>query len=153
MSMSRTVYLGVFIQCKKSTLVEENASIVCPNGHKVGNGRRFCPECGHKTVEKKTSEIGFMNLYNMFDKGFVSYDFEEVMMSWSEYKPEDTEILVPNDCSGIDLSEYESDIDLSKVDISKEIKDFEVKYKDFIEATKPYYDEYKIVYGITNWYS
>ena len=153
MGMSRTIYLGVFIQCKKSTLVDEHTEIVCPNDHKVGVGRRFCPECGSKTISKKVTEIGFMRLSDMVYNNFLSEDYEEVMMSWSGMKEAD-EVLVSNGGKrfGFFLEEYDPNIDLSEIDMIGSIAEFKEEYKDFIAATEPYYEEYNIIYGVTSWY-
>jgi len=162
MGLYLSAFVGPYIKLKNKKDESTETIHVCDNDVCRTYGEEFntkhCPNCGDPIVCKKVPTTTFFGYYDWINDGNEEYEDTFRRVRNEDLLEEDEEILLSNrsseDSYGGDM-QYGGIVDVSEVNVQKDIEKFRNKYKEIVTGLETFFgkENVKLCWGTAIWYS
>ncbi|RLD79115.1 MAG: hypothetical protein DRJ15_10100 [Bacteroidetes bacterium] len=163
--MSKKTYIGIFIRVDLTINDVDHDSKECPNGHVIQQhiAKQYCGDCGVMLTECKIPDTDIVTTWDLYMDGVLADDDYNSLLVVTNVRDhtvrvdknvDKVEHLIIRGCNGFYLDQYDSTIALDHTAVNGQVmvKAFADQYADLIGRLKPHYKDFKIMYGVLQYY-
>lgn len=154
--MSKRTYIGIYIRVVLDIKDIEHDSKQCPNGHVIpyGMARGYCGDCGVELVGCKVPDTELITTQDLHEDDKISNEDENKLIIVQYHDDDNIEYLIVKDGDGFYLDQCNSSValDHSVVNGPQLIHATKAMHADLFDKLMPLYKEFKVVYGVLQYY-
>ena len=147
MGMSRSVYIGAYLELTLKRVETRTMRRVCPNHGNIGKVGGFCPQCGEQIIDGVHVAVEFPSIWDI-----LGDEFEDSFM-WS--RGGGIPILISNydDGTRVEIDDYNPYVDIKTLDSAVDY--FKEKFATEIAHVKKHegVEKAEVKLGVVGFYS